>query len=67
MALTVNTDTASLNIQKNLNKASDALSTSMSRQSSEVKINTKKDPDQPAVEGQNDGQLSSVTPHTEDH
>ena len=33
MALTVNTNVTSLNVQKNLNKASDALSTSMTRMS----------------------------------
>ena len=39
MALTVNTNVASLNTQKNLNKASDALST-MQRLSSGLKINS---------------------------
>ena len=43
MALTVNTNTASLNVQKNLNRASDALSTSMTRLSSGLKINSAKD------------------------
>ena len=43
MALTVNTNTTSLNVQKNLNKASDALSTSMQRLSSGLKINSAKD------------------------
>ncbi|MHC8349532.1 flagellin domain-containing protein [Pseudomonas sp. RT4P38] len=43
MALTVNTNTTSLNVQKNLNKASDALSTSMTRLSSGLKINSAKD------------------------
>jgi len=43
MALTVNTNTTSLNVQKNLNRASDALSTSMSRLSSGLKINSAKD------------------------
>ncbi|WP_282410240.1 flagellin domain-containing protein [Pseudomonas sp. PS02303] len=43
MALTVNTNVTSLNVQKNLNKASDALSTSMSRLSSGLKINSAKD------------------------
>lgn len=43
MALTVNTNVASLNVQKNLGKASDALSTSMTRLSSGLKINNAKD------------------------
>lgn len=43
MALTVNTNVASLNTQKNLNKASDALSTTMQRLSSGLKINSAKD------------------------
>ncbi|MBH3386254.1 MULTISPECIES: flagellin domain-containing protein [Pseudomonas] len=43
MALTVNTNTTSLGIQKNLNRASDALSTSMTRLSSGLKINSAKD------------------------
>jgi flagellin len=43
MALTVNTNVASLNVQKNLSKASDALSTSMTRLSSGLKINSAKD------------------------
>jgi flagellin len=43
MALTVNTNVASLNVQKNLGKASDALSTSMTRLSSGLKINSAKD------------------------
>jgi len=43
MALTVNTYTTSLNVQKNLNRASDALSTSMQRLSSGLKINSAKD------------------------
>ncbi|CAI8910543.1 flagellin [Pseudomonas arsenicoxydans] len=43
MALTVNTNTTSLNVQKNLNRAADALSTSMSRLSSGLKINSAKD------------------------
>lgn len=41
--LTVNTNTKSLNVQKNLNRASDALSTSMQRLSSGLKINSAKD------------------------
>ncbi|MFJ2461377.1 flagellin domain-containing protein, partial [Pseudomonas neuropathica] len=40
---TVNTNTTSLNVQKNLNRASDALSTSMQRLSSGLKINSAKD------------------------
>lgn len=43
MALTVNTNVASLNVQKNLGKASDALATSMTRLSSGLKINNAKD------------------------
>lgn len=43
MALTVNTNVASLSVQKNLNKATDALSTSMTRLSSGLKINSAKD------------------------
>ncbi|WP_449434266.1 flagellin domain-containing protein [Pseudomonas putida] len=43
MALTVNTNTTSLGIQKNLNRAADALSTSMTRLSSGLKINSAKD------------------------
>ncbi|MDM3891409.1 flagellin domain-containing protein [Pseudomonas juntendi] len=43
MALTVNTNTTSLGVQKNLNRASDALSTSMTRLSSGLKINSAKD------------------------
>ncbi|MFJ5238810.1 flagellin domain-containing protein [Pseudomonas neuropathica] len=43
MALTVNTITTSLKVQKNLNRASDALSTSMQRLSSGLKINSAKD------------------------
>jgi len=43
MALTVNTNTTSLGVQKNLNRASDALSTSMARLSSGLKINSAKD------------------------
>lgn len=43
MALTVNTNTTSLGIQKNLNRASDALATSMTRLSSGLKINSAKD------------------------
>jgi flagellin len=43
MAFTVNTNTTSLAVQKNLNRASDALSTSMSRLSSGLKINSAKD------------------------
>ncbi len=43
MALTVNTNTTSLGVQKNLNKASDALSTSMTRLSSGLRINSAKD------------------------
>jgi flagellin len=43
MALSVNTNVTSLSVQKNLNKASDALSTSMNRLSSGLKINSAKD------------------------
>ncbi|MDH1550280.1 MULTISPECIES: flagellin domain-containing protein [Pseudomonas] len=43
MALTVNTNTTSLGVQKNLNRATDALSTSMTRLSSGLKINSAKD------------------------
>ena len=43
MALSVNTNITSLGVQKNLNKASDALSTSMNRLSSGLKINSAKD------------------------
>ncbi|WP_342651045.1 flagellin domain-containing protein [Pseudomonas sp. REB1044] len=43
MALTVNTNTTSLGVQKNLNRASEALSTSMTRLSSGLKINSAKD------------------------
>jgi len=43
MALTVNTNVTSLAVQKNLNTAADALSTSMSRLSSGLKINSAKD------------------------
>jgi len=43
MALTVNTNVTSLNVQKNLNRATDALSTSMARLSSGLKINSAKD------------------------
>ncbi|WP_268800289.1 flagellin N-terminal helical domain-containing protein [Pseudomonas huanghezhanensis] len=43
MALTVNTNIASLSVQRNLNKSSDALSTSMSRLSSGLRINSAKD------------------------
>ncbi len=43
MALTVNTNVTSLGVQKNLNRATDALSTSMSRLSSGLKINSAKD------------------------
>lgn len=43
MALTVNTNIAALNTQKNLNKSSDALSTTMQRLSSGLKINSAKD------------------------
>ena len=43
MALTVNTNVTSLGVQRNLNKAADALSTSMNRLSSGLKINSAKD------------------------
>ncbi len=43
MALTVNTNVASLNGQKNLAKASDGLTGSMTRSSSGLKINSAKD------------------------
>lgn len=43
MALSVNTNVTSLTVQKNLNKAGDALSTSMTRLSSGLKINSAKD------------------------
>ena len=43
MSLGVNTNVASLSVQKNLAKASDALSTSMTRLSSGLKINSAKD------------------------
>ena len=43
MALTVNTNTTSLGVQKNLNRATDALGTSMTRLSSGLKINSAKD------------------------
>lgn len=43
MALTVNTNIASLSTQKNLNRASDNLSTSMMRLSSGLRINSAKD------------------------
>ena len=43
MALSVNTNITSLTVQSNLNKAGDALSTSMSRLSSGLKINSAKD------------------------
>ncbi|MDH0498509.1 flagellin [Stutzerimonas stutzeri] len=43
MALTVNTNVASLTTQKNLNKASESLSTTMQRLSSGLKINSAKD------------------------
>ncbi|GGU65711.1 flagellin [Pseudomonas laurentiana] len=43
MALTVNTNVASLTVQKNLSRASDALSNSMTRLSSGLKINSAKD------------------------
>ena len=43
MALTVNTNLASLNVQNNLNKASSALQTSMQRLSSGLRINSAKD------------------------
>jgi len=43
MTLGVNTNVASLSVQKNLNKASDALTTSMTRLSSGLRINSAKD------------------------
>ncbi len=43
MALSVNTNVTSQTVQKNLNKAGDALSTSMNRLSSGLKINSAKD------------------------
>jgi flagellin len=43
MAMTVNTNIASLTVQKNLNRSSDALSISMSRLSSGLRINSAKD------------------------
>ncbi|MGE1081061.1 flagellin domain-containing protein [Pseudomonas shirazensis] len=43
MALTVTTNTTSLSVQKNLNRATDALATSMTRLSSGLKINSAKD------------------------
>ncbi|MBD8123494.1 flagellin [Pseudomonas lutea] len=43
MALTVNTNIASLSVQRNLNKSSDSLSTAMTRLSSGLRINTAKD------------------------
>ncbi|MEB0045448.1 MULTISPECIES: flagellin domain-containing protein [unclassified Pseudomonas] len=43
MALTVNTNTTSLAVQMNLNRAASALSTSMTRLSSGLKINSAKD------------------------
>lgn len=43
MALTVNTNIASLNVQKNLTRSSDALQTSMQRLSSGLRINSAKD------------------------
>lgn len=43
MALTVNTNLASLTVQNNLNKASGALQTSMQRLSSGLRINSAKD------------------------
>ena len=43
MALTVTTNTTSLGVQKNLNRATDALATSMTRLSSGLKINSAKD------------------------
>lgn len=43
MAMTVNTNIASLTVQKNLNRASDALSLSMARLSSGLRINSAKD------------------------
>jgi flagellin len=43
MALTVNTNVASLMVQANLNRASDAVSTTMTRLSSGLRINSAKD------------------------
>jgi len=43
MSLSVNTNIASLTVQNNLNKASDSLSTAMTRLSSGLKINSAKD------------------------
>jgi flagellin len=43
MALSVNTNIASLTVQKNLNKAASSLSTTMTRLSSGLKINSAKD------------------------
>jgi len=43
MAMTVNTNVASLSVQKNLNRAADSLSNSMQRLSSGLKINSAKD------------------------
>ena len=43
MALSVNTNITSLTVQRNLNKAGDALGTSMTRLSSGLKINSAKD------------------------
>nr|AAA62843.1 flagellin [Pseudomonas putida] len=43
MALTVNTNITSMSVQKNLNKSSDALGTTMGRLSSGLKINSAKD------------------------
>ncbi|MFF7708612.1 flagellin domain-containing protein [Pseudomonas sp. NPDC007930] len=43
MSLTVNTNIASLTVQNNLNKASNSLTTSMTRLSSGLKINSAKD------------------------
>ena len=43
MALSVNTNVASLNGQRNLNKSTDMLQTSMQRLSSGLRINSAKD------------------------
>jgi flagellin len=43
MALTVNTNIASLSVQRNLNRSSDSVSTAMTRLSSGLRINTAKD------------------------
>lgn len=43
MAMTVNTNIASLSVQRNLNRSSDALSTAMTRLSSGMRINSAKD------------------------